>query len=114
MIANGSFMDLPLSVEFGNVIPMISVGLEHDGVLEFGTEIVCTADDSLAALLGASPGASTSVSITLGLIEWCFPQQIQSKEWQTKIKMVIPFYGKPLVNNPRICDSTSRAGQVLF
>ena len=35
----------------------------HGGVLQFGTEIVSSADNSLAALLGASPGASTAVWI---------------------------------------------------
>ncbi len=45
------------------------------GELKFGTEVVTSADGSIAALLGASPGASTAVSIMLGLIERCFPVQ---------------------------------------
>jgi len=36
---------------------------EGGGSLKFGTEIVKSSDGSLAALLGASPGASTAVSV---------------------------------------------------
>ena len=39
------------------------------GVLKFGTELVNSADGSLSALLGASPGASTAVSIMLKVLE---------------------------------------------
>ncbi|MBI3725560.1 malate dehydrogenase (quinone), partial [bacterium] len=41
------------------------------GVLKFGTEVVTSADGSMAALLGASPGASTAVAIMLELVERC-------------------------------------------
>lgn len=46
------------------------------GILQFGTEVVSSADGSIAALLGASPGASTSVSIMLQLTERCFKAEI--------------------------------------
>ncbi len=36
---------------------------QKGGVLKFGTEIINSSDGSLSALLGASPGASTAVSI---------------------------------------------------
>ena len=39
------------------------------GSLEFGTEIVNSSDGSLSALLGASPGASTAVSIMVEVLE---------------------------------------------
>ena len=45
------------------------------GVLQFGTEVVTGADGTIAGLLGASPGASTAVSIMLGLLKTCFPDQ---------------------------------------
>jgi malate dehydrogenase (quinone) len=63
-------------------------------VLEFGTEIIHAADGSIAALLGASPGASTSVGIMLELLEKCFPSEMQSKAWQKKLKQMIPLYTK--------------------
>ncbi|WP_163528897.1 malate:quinone oxidoreductase [Halobacillus ihumii] len=70
------------------------------GTLQFGTELVHSADGSIAALLGASPGASTAVSVMLELMEKCFPQHI--KEWEPKIKEMIPSYGKKLVENPEL------------
>jgi malate dehydrogenase (quinone) len=64
----------------------------------------------MAALLGGSPGASTSVSAMLELIETCFPQHI--KEWEPKIKEMIPSYGESLANKPelisKIQSSTSQ------
>lgn len=68
------------------------------GTLQFGTEVVNGADGSIAALLGASPGASTAVSVMLQVIEKCFPQHI--KEWEPKIKEMIPSYGVSLLQNP--------------
>lgn len=70
------------------------------GTLQFGTEIVSAADGSVAALLGASPGASTAVHVMLEVLERCFPQHI--KEWKPKIKEMIPSYGVSLVENPEL------------
>ncbi len=70
------------------------------GTLQFGTEVVSAADGSLAALLGASPGASTAVYVMLEVLEKCFPQRI--KEWGPKIKEMIPSYGVSLVDNPEL------------
>ena len=76
---------------------------EHDGgVLEFGTEIVTAADGTIAALLGASPGASTSVTIMLDLIKNCFKDQINTPEWTSKLEEMIPSYGKKLRNEPEL------------
>ncbi|MDN3659432.1 malate:quinone oxidoreductase [Ferruginibacter paludis] len=89
----------------GQRVQVIKKDKEEGGVLEFGTEVVAAADGSLAALLGASPGASTSVSIMLGLIERCFPEKIKSSEWQSVIKKMIPSYGSSMVKNPDLCDA---------
>ncbi|ALS25861.1 malate:quinone oxidoreductase [Paenibacillus sp. 32O-W] len=70
------------------------------GTLQFGTEVVSAADGSIAALLGASPGASTAVSVMLEVIEKCFPQQL--KAWEPKIKEMIPSYGVSLAKNPEL------------
>jgi malate dehydrogenase (quinone) len=80
------------------------------GTLQFGTEVISASDGSIAALLGASPGASTAVAIMLEVIRRCFPQQL--KEWEPKIKEMIPSYGVSLSKNPdlnqEILDSTAR------
>ena len=72
------------------------------GTLQFGTELVTGAEGSIAALLGASPGASTAPSIMLTLLEKVFPEQVASEEWQAKLKAMIPSYGKALADNPQL------------
>jgi malate dehydrogenase (quinone) len=61
------------------------------GVIEFGTELVTAKDGSLACLLGASPGAATSVKVMLDVIETCFTLDATTKE---KLAAMIPTYGK--------------------
>ncbi|MDG5786155.1 malate:quinone oxidoreductase [Evansella sp. AB-P1] len=72
------------------------------GTLQFGTEVVSAADGSIAALLGASPGASTAVSVMLELLNMCFPEQMES--WEPKIKEMIPSYGESLMENPELLN----------
>jgi len=67
---------------------------EKVGVLQFGTEVVAAEDGSIAGLLGASPGASTAVSIMLGLLQTCFPDRIE--EWAPRLRELIPSYGRTL------------------
>ncbi|UTA69311.1 malate:quinone oxidoreductase [Emticicia sp. 21SJ11W-3] len=147
-LKHGSYMDLPHSVKWNNIWPLISAGAHNipltkylieqvtqspqdrlealldymptarledwelmtagqrvqvikkdekeGGVLEFGTEVVNAKDGSLATLLGASPGASTAVSIMLDLIKKCFPALEASQKWQSKLQKLIPSYGQSL------------------
>ncbi len=90
----------------GQRVQVIKKDEDHGGVLEFGTEIVCAGDGSLAALLGASPGASTSVSVMLDVLKKCFKTQMQSIEWQQKLKQLIPSYEKSFVDNEALCIET--------
>jgi malate dehydrogenase (quinone) len=80
----------------GQRVQVIKKDEEHGGILEFGTEVVSAADGSIAALLGASPGASTAVSIMVSLLNRCFPERVKTEDWQKKLKQMIPSYGKPL------------------
>jgi malate dehydrogenase (quinone) len=75
------------------------------GKLQFGTEVVAASDGSIAGLLGASPGASTAVSIMLGLLKSCFPDRIAA--WEPKLTELIPTYGTTLNDDP------DRAREVL-
>ncbi|WNR42065.1 malate:quinone oxidoreductase [Paenibacillus roseipurpureus] len=77
------------------------------GTLQFGTEVVSDADGTIAALLGASPGASTAVSVMLELIKKCFPEHV--KEWEPKIKEMIPSYGVSLVKQPELSRQIQQA-----
>lgn len=71
---------------------------EGIGTLQFGTEVITGADGTVAALLGASPGASTAVHVMLEVIKKCFPDRM--KEWDAKIKEMIPSFGLSLMDNP--------------
>ena len=48
------------------------------GTLQFGTEVVSSADGSIAGLLGASPGASVSVWAMLDVMERITPELLDS------------------------------------
>lgn len=154
-LKNGSYFDLPLSIEIHNVWPMLSAGMqnidltkylieqvlqspkdrfeflklyypearfedwelinagqrvqiikkdeESGGKLQFGTEIVSNEDNTLLALLGASPGASTAVSIMLKLLNICHPDKM-SGEWNTKLKEIFPSYGQSLIKDGKLLD----------
>jgi malate dehydrogenase (quinone) len=157
-LKNGSYFDLPLSLEIDNIWPMISAGIKNfhltkylvkqvmqspeerfemlqkyypnakfedwelaiagqrvqiikkdekdGGVLKFGTEIVIDKNKTLSALLGASPGASTAVSIMLELVEKCFPELVKTEDCKNNIKKMIPTYGKSLIENDDLCRET--------
>lgn len=77
------------------------------GTLQFGTEVVSAADGSVAALLGASPGASTAVQVMLEVLEKCFPQRMA--EWEPKIKEMIPSYGVSLMQNQELLREIQRS-----
>jgi malate dehydrogenase (quinone) len=98
----------------GQRVQVIKKDEKEGGKLEFGTEVINSADGSLAVLLGASPGASTAVSIMLELIDRCFPEQMQSEAWQEKLKSMIPSYGQPLNTNPDLLAKVrEHSGKVL-
>jgi malate dehydrogenase (quinone) len=151
----GSYFDLLKSIEFDNILPMLSAGIrnlpltkylldqirltpeqrldalkeylpeakledweletagqrvqvikddpEKGGVLEFGTEVISDKDGTLAALLGASPGASTAVSIMLDILNRCFKEEITSESWTGKLKQMIPSYGRKMGEDAKLC-----------
>ena len=151
-LKQGSFMDLPMSINMGNIYPMMAAGWDNldltkyligqvlqspedrmsalrefipnaklddwrldiagqrvqiikkdpkkGGKLEFGTEVVAAADGSLAALLGASPGASTAAATMADLIQRCFKTQAATPAWQEGLKRMIPSFGHTLSKEP--------------
>jgi malate dehydrogenase (quinone) len=87
----------------GQRVQIIKPDARRGGVLEFGTELVRAADGSLLALLGASPGASTAVWITLNVIERCFQDKLTANGWSAKLKEIIPSYGESLIDDAELC-----------
>ena len=86
----------------GQRVQIIRKDKAHTGKLEFGTEIVHSADSSIVALLGASPGASTAVAIMVHMLENCFHEQLIG-QWQPKLKEMIPSYGHDLKTDAELC-----------
>ncbi|MNW50430.1 putative malate:quinone oxidoreductase 1 [compost metagenome] len=84
----------------GQRVQIIKDTADGKGTLQFGTEVISAEDGSIAALLGASPGASTAVSVMLEVMNKCFPQHIQA--WESKIKEMIPSYGVALLEEPEL------------
>ncbi|AQZ61356.1 Malate:quinone oxidoreductase [[Actinomadura] parvosata subsp. kistnae] len=78
----------------------------------FGTEVVTSAHGGLAALLGASPGASASVAIMLDVLERAFPDHV--RDWRPALRDLLPSYGLPLANHPDLLRAiTSRTTEAL-
>lgn len=86
----------------GQRVQVIKKDEKEGGILEFGTEVINTEDGTLAVLLGASPGASTAVSIMVGLIDKCFKDKVKTPEWNEKFKTMIPSYGQTLNDKPEL------------
>ncbi|MGT8777698.1 malate dehydrogenase (quinone) [Klebsiella pneumoniae] len=84
----------------GQRVQIIKRDANKGGVLRLGTEVVSDDEGTVAALLGASPGASTAAPIMLQLMEKVFKDKVNSPEWQAKLKAIIPTYGIRLDGNP--------------
>jgi len=98
----------------GQRVQVIKKDEKHGGILEFGTEVVSAADGSIAALLGASPGASTSVAIMVSLLKRCFPERAKSDEYRMKLREMIPTHNKSLNEDEALCKETrARTHQAL-
>lgn len=157
-LKNGSYFDLPLSIDAHNIFPMLSAGIQNisltkylieqviqspeerfkslqkyypeakfedwelitagqrvqiikkdkseGGKLKFGTEIVSNKGKNLTALLGASPGASTAVSIMLNVLKECFSEEMKTPEWKAKLTEMIPSFGRSLITDVDLCLAT--------
>jgi malate dehydrogenase (quinone) len=80
--------------------------LKTEGALEFGTELVVSADKSIVALLGASPGASTAAAIAIDVLQKCFGDQLTESGWLPRLKEIIPTYGIDLKVDAQACRRT--------
>jgi malate dehydrogenase (quinone) len=85
----------------GQRVQVIVPDKKKTGSLQFGTEVVTASDGSLAAVLGASPGASTSVAIMLGILKKAFGDDVAA--WTPKLVEMIPSYGKSIADDAELC-----------
>ncbi|WP_436891092.1 malate dehydrogenase (quinone) [Mammaliicoccus sciuri] len=91
----------------GKRVQVIKDTEEHGrGFIQFGTEVVNSEDHTVIALLGESPGASTSVSVALEVIEKNLPQYMD--KWESKIKEIIPSYGESLIEDTALLKKTRK------
>uniref|UniRef100_UPI0025D50C7E malate:quinone oxidoreductase n=1 Tax=uncultured Paracoccus sp. TaxID=189685 RepID=UPI0025D50C7E len=86
----------------GQRVQIVKNDPEKGGTLNLGTEVVISADRSIAALLGASPGGTTSPAIMLDLLQKAFPDRVASPEWQERLNRIFPSYGQKLNDNPEL------------
>ena len=108
-----SYEDWSLAIA-GQRVQIIKRDDRGGGELKFGTEVVHSSDGSLAALLGASPGASTSVSIMMDVLEKCFPRNFASTGWQETLKEMIPSFGQSLATDENLLqDVRSHTTHIL-
>jgi malate dehydrogenase (quinone) len=85
----------------GQRVQVIMPDDKATGKLQFGTEVVTASDGSIAAVLGASPGASTSVSIMLGVLAKAFKDRLPG--WTEKLTEMIPSYGRSIADDAELC-----------
>ena len=98
----------------GQRVQIIKPDPKHTGVLEFGTELVASADKSLVALLGASPGASTAAFIAVQVLEKCFENELATGGWRDRLKTIISTYGIDLKQDAAACrDIRAKTAVVL-
>ena len=98
----------------GQRVQIIKKDPNLGGKLEFGTELVTSADGSIAALLGASPGASTAVTTMITLLHRCFPEQAQTEAFQAALQHMIPSHGHSLARESELLKSVrERVNSVL-
>lgn len=72
------------------------------------------ADRSIAALLGASPGASTAAAIALEVLETCFPERLTEDAWLPALRLILPTYGLDLKTDAAACrQSRAETAKVL-
>lgn len=162
-LKNGSWLDLPASIRFGNILSYLSVALKNFplviylvkeilkspkqkidslrdfvpsarsedwelyeagqraqvikpvnglGVLQFGTEVISSADGSIAGLLGASPGASVATRVMLDVAKKMFNENENS--WMKSIASSVPSYGTNLNEDPAAArKSLSKTAKIL-
>ncbi|MBN9612262.1 MAG: malate:quinone oxidoreductase, partial [Actinobacteria bacterium] len=97
----------------GQRVQVMKKDPQKGGVLQFGTEVITSADGSISGLLGASPGASTAVHAMIDVMQRCFPDEFASS-WKDQLVKRIPAYGVGLNGDPKAAAaSLAETAEVL-
>ncbi len=94
-------------IRAGQRAQVIKKDAKKGGTLQFGTEVITSADGSISGLLGASPGASTAAPIMLDILKRCFSGRFA--DWEPKLKQMIPSYGTQLSADPEVARASLKA-----
>lgn len=81
------------------------------GRLSFGTEVVTAHDGTLAALLGASPGASVAANIALEIVQRGFPERLRAAEGHARMKAMLPTFDVDLTSPSVAADYARRSAE---
>ena len=88
----------------GQRVQIIKPNSLISGKLEFGTEVIISKNKKIAALLGASPGASVAADSMIKVIEQCFSKKLLNSKFKKKMKEMIPSYGQNLITNKKLLE----------
>lgn len=91
-------------VTAGQRVQIMKKDPKKTGVLQFGTEVISS--DGLAGLLGASPGASTAVQVSLDVLASCFRDDME--RWSPQLLTMIPSFGCRLSETPGLAETLRR------
>ena len=98
----------------GQRVQVIKKTKNKGGELQFGTEVVSNDEGSLSALLGASPGASTSVSVMYEVLKnSCFKELLNTKEGQNTLRLMMPSLFINKNNENELIEAKNKANKVL-
>lgn len=91
----------------GQRVQVIKKDAKKGGILQFGTEVITSADGSISGLLGASPGASTAAPIMIEVLRRCFPARFSG--WESTLTEIIPSFGRKLNEDPALLAEVTAA-----
>lgn len=95
-------------------VQIIKPDPKKGGRLEFGTEVVSSSDGTIAALLGASPGASTAVTSMCNMILSCFSEQARSENWPERISEIVTSFGTDLTKDADLCRNIRKKSDAVL
>jgi malate dehydrogenase (quinone) len=86
--------------EAGQRAQVIKPRGKFGGSLQFGTEVIASADGSIAGLLGASPGASVATDVMLNVMKRFYGAEYEN--YLPQLKKLMPALGVDLNSDPKL------------